>query len=236
MLHLAMMIALQGAPAAHSVAASAAPTSAVQTARLFPASGTYVYRASSDGQAAGNARIVVARNGASISLSETSSGIVAGQPSSAQTAMTLAPNLAPLSYAGRYDAMGKATSSTVSFSGGSATATGMSGTSTLSLVADAKHFVILDGALVSGFFALPAQMKAWGDTPAIAVIAVYGVGVPIAVAPTARATPPAGVPATDVHLSFDGTVPFSEWYNPATLIVDQIDVPSQGIIVTRRPA
>ncbi|MBV8490703.1 MAG: hypothetical protein JO199_09255 [Candidatus Eremiobacteraeota bacterium] len=51
--------------------------------------------------------------------------------------------------------------------------------------------------------------------------------------PSASAQRPASVPASDVALAVGGSVPFVVWYDPATLVPDEIDVPSQSATVTR---
>jgi hypothetical protein len=114
------------------------------------------------------------------------------------------------------------------------TGTAATGQQTFALDPNAKHFVVIEPGLLSGIFALPAQMQAWNDSPVTAIAPAYGREEPLPPAtPATSASRPANVPASDVSLSVGGSVPFTVWYDPATLIPDEIDVPSQSAAVTR---
>jgi hypothetical protein len=125
--------------------------------------------------------------------------------------------------------------SNVAFKGSTASVTGAAGdTQTMNLVADANHFVVIDPGLISGFFAIPAQMSSWKDKPVIAIVPAFGQSVPLTVgSTTAPAQRPSTIAATDAYLSLSGPITVGVWYDPSTMLVDEIDVPSQNATVTR---
>jgi hypothetical protein len=122
--------------------------------------------------------------------------------------------------------------SSVAFKNNRATQTG-DVTKTYDLAADAKHFVVLDFGPFAGWFALPAQMQAWNFQPVIAIVPLYGQGVPITVDKSLTPERPKTVPATDVQMSVKNPMQFTIWYDPKTLVIDEMDVPSEGLYVTR---
>ena len=44
---------------------------------------------------------------------------------------------------------------------------------------------------------------------------------------------PADVAASDASISLTGQIPLTIWYDPTTYLTDEVDVPSQGLVVTR---
>lgn len=120
------------------------------------------------------------------------------------------------------------------FNGSSANVTGVQGTQSFNLSGNAKHFVVVDLGTFAGFLALPAQMKAWNNSAVLAVVPSYGQSLAIVPDATLQPARPATVPAADVPLAFGGRVPFTVWYDPNTLVTDEVDVTSQGLSVTRK--
>jgi hypothetical protein len=209
---------------------------AAAAAAAAPPDGTYTYVMSMNGAQVEKTAVTVAHDASGkIVLSESATGNMNGQTGSVTDTLTLDPTLAPFSYTANASiADSKSMQSTLAFKGDRATQTG-DVTKTYDLVADAKHFVVLDFGPFTGYFALPAQMQAWNDQPVIAIVPMYAHGVPIAVDPTLKPDRPKGVPATDSQISITNPLQFTVWYDPKTLIVDEMDVPSEGLSATRQP-
>lgn len=197
------------------------------------ATGTYSYHATLNGQPSGTSSIVVTHIGTTTEIAETTSGTIDGINASAKAAMTLGNTLVPTAYSGSYAGAGQSATSSVSFSAATAQVTGPSGILSFALIPPATHFAILDGALLAGFIALPAEMQTWSGAPAQAIAPVYGRSVTLALVSTAATPRPDDVPKIDATIGFAGPYPFTLWYDPSTFIVDELDIPSQGIIVTR---
>ena len=195
--------------------------------------GTYTYHASLNAQPSGTSSIVVKRSGTTTEIDEQTAGTIAGINATASATLILGNNLVPTAYNGKYQGDGQAATSSVTFSANAAQVIGPSGTLTFGLTAPATHFAILDGALLAGFVALPAEMQAWNGAPAQAIAPVYGQSVALALAPSTVSTRPTDLPKADVAISVGGPYPFTLWYDPTTFITDELQVPSQGIIVTR---
>lgn len=201
-----------------------------------PAQGTYTYAASLAGAAMEKTTITVAQDASGVRLSESAAGRISGDEQSGQTVLTLDQSLAPVSYTATYNAMGKTLHSALAFSGQTASQTGdlNARPATFTLPAGANHFVVLDGTMFSGFFALPSQLHAWGSAAVVALAPMFGRSYPIAVDPSVKPERPATVPATDVALSASSPIGFTLWYDPATFIVDELDVPTQEATVIRQ--
>jgi|SRR5579884_850750 len=209
-------------------------TLALVTPPPAPPDGTYTYAVTMNGATVGKNAIAVKRDpSGSIVLSETGSGSMNGQSGTIQDTLTLDPTLAPVAY-NALASLGdsKAMKSTLSFKGAQALQSGDL-TKKYDLAADAKHFVLMDLGPFTGFFALPAQMQAWSDQPVIAIVPMYGQGIPLTVDTAAKPSRPANVPAADQPMTLSSMLQITLWYNPATLVVDEVDVPSQGVTVKR---
>jgi hypothetical protein len=202
----------------------------------FLTPGTYAYSATLSGAPAGSSNLTVLRDGQSTRIQEKASGTVNGLSVSATAQLTVGPDLTPQIYDGTYQSNGARTVVTVSLSSSAATviSTGSGGQpATFALSGDTRHFVVIEFGLVAGLFALPAQMEAWKDTPVLAIAPSYGRGENLAVDTGAKPARPSGVPAQDESVSFRAKLPFTIWYDPTTFVPDEIDVPSESVVVTR---
>jgi len=122
----------------------------------------------------------------------------------------------------------------VSFNGRSADVTTGGVNRTFQLGGTSKYFVIMDTATMSGFFMLPAQMRAWNDADTTAIVPAVTQEAFLNVLKGVTVQRPASIPAADVSLSLQGEPPFVEWYDPATFIVDEVDFPGQNLRIVRR--
>jgi hypothetical protein len=211
-------------------------TLAIATPLAAPPDGTYNYTSSMNGTTIGKTAITVKRDDAgAIVLSETGSGNMNGQSGTIQDTLTLDAALSPSAYTSLASiGDSKAMKSTLSFKNDEATQSG-DVNKKYNLVADAKHFVLMDLGPFTGFFALPAQMQAWNRSPVIAIVPTYAHAFPLTIDGALKPDRPANVPATDQQMSFNNMLQITLWYNPSTLVVDEVDVPSQGVTVKRLP-
>lgn len=208
-------------------------TLAVALGPAAPADGTYHYTLSVAGQAIGKTAIVVKRGATGMTVAETGDANFNGQALSGTAALTLDGALTPSAYSGAYTAMGRTTHASVAFTANTATETSDNGSVSFSLTSDSKRFVVLDASMFAGFFVLPAQMAAWNDIPVYAIAPMYGRGAPFAVDSTLKPDRPKTVPAADADLSVSSPVAFTIWYDPKTLVVDEMDVPAQTATFVR---
>jgi hypothetical protein len=209
-------------------------TIAALTAPATPADGTYTYVSSVNGAPVGKTSITVTHATTGLVLAEKGAGSYNGESGTIEDTLNLdGTTLAPSSYTASAIFGDRPMKASVTFNATSATQTGDVGTKTYDLVADAKHFVVLDIGPFSGWFALPAQMVAWNDAPALAIAPAFGHGFPL-VATNQTPARPQNVPATDASIAVTQPVPFTVWYDPKTLVVDRVEIPTQGVIVTRQ--
>ena len=209
---------------------------AAATAPAAPADGVYTYIVTVAGESAGKTAITLTHTPDGLRLTETASASVGGSDFAATSNLTLDGTLAPASYSAVYNPPGRTVHAAIAFNGGTASETADNGALKFTLDSSAKHFVVLDGTLFSGFFILPAQLQAWSTPPVLAVSPMFGHGGTIAVDAALKADRPKGVPAGDVAISVSDPVQFTLWYDPSTLIVDELDVPMQNASYVRSTA
>lgn len=214
-----------------ATAAPAAPAPAL-------APGTYRFNATYQGAPVGGSTLTVTRDASGTTIKESATGSAGGLDFAATATLVLGADLAPTLYDGKYKVMGQDADASVNLTPTTATvksSAAAGGPQTFALDPQSSHFVIIEPGLVSGFFALPAQMQTWSGATVSAIAPAYSREVPIT--PEAAASPaptrPNGVPAGDVPLSVGGHLPFTIWYDPTTLVPDEIVVPSQNATATR---
>jgi hypothetical protein len=203
----------------------------------FLTTGTFTYAATLAGEPSGTSSLTVRRDGQGSRIFEKASGTVNGVRVSATAQLSFGADLAPQVYDGTYVSNGVQT--VVSAALSSSVATVMSSASNgqpaqFSLSGDATHFVVIEPGLIAGLFALPAEMEAWKSAPVLAIAPSYGRAENLGLDAAAKPQRPSTVPARDAAVSFSGKLPFTIWYDPATFVPDEIDVPSQGVVVTRQ--
>jgi hypothetical protein len=196
--------------------------------------GTYTYTASLNGTKVGTSQITVKANGSGFEIDESMKGSFDGASSVGTATYALASDLTPQKYSANAVIGGDNVNDSATVSGVSATVlSGQGGSSTFTLSAPATKFVVVDLGTFSGFMPLVAQMNAWNGPKTTALIPMYGMALPIELAGNTAARP-AGVPATDMAMAFGGHAPFTIWYDPATNVPDEIDIPSQNVTVIRQ--
>jgi hypothetical protein len=167
-------------------------------------------------------------------IDETSNASFAGMQMAATATLVLGADLSPTRYSGSYQVTGQTQTVTAQLNATSASVTGGlgGGNRTLALDPQTHHFVVIEPALLAGLFALPAQLQAWGDASVTWVAPITGQAQLISKNPAPPARP-AAVPAQDAEISMQGQIPFTIWYDPATLVPDEVIVPSQNAVLTR---
>jgi hypothetical protein len=198
------------------------------------AAGTYAYVATVQGKPSGKTTVTVTHNAdGSIAIAEDGAGSFQGMAGTAKATLSLGPDAAPTAYASHVEAAGTTLDYSVTFSGSTATVNGgLGGGSTFTLAAG-EHFAVVDGGLLSGFVALPMEAAAWPGAQLQGIAAIYGREAPLTLDAAAKPARPAGVPAADVSLSFSAPIGIVEWYDPTTMVLDELDVPSQAFAVAR---
>jgi len=200
------------------------------------AAGTYTYVPTLAGSPSGKTAITVTRNpDGSVSIAEDSSGTYQGMAGSTKATLSLGRDDATVTNYSAHLLVGpSAVDSSATFAGNSATVNGVGGTQTFNRVAG-QQFVLIDGALMSGFIALPSQVAAWPNEPLELLQPIYGQATALITDASAKPVRPADVPAADVSLSVTAPLPMVEWYDPATMIPDRVEVTAeQPLVITRQ--
>ncbi len=198
------------------------------------APGNYTYNATMNGAKVGTSQITVKSSSAGVEIDEQMRGSFDGSASSGSATYVLATDLSPQKYTATGTVGGDTVNDTATVNGDAATiSSGQGGSLSFTLSPPATRFVVVDLGSFAGFMPLAAQMSAWNDPKATVLVPVYGIALSIEITGNA-AVRPAGVPASDVGLAFGGHAPFTIWYDPATYVPDEIDIPSQNVVVTRQ--
>jgi hypothetical protein len=216
--------AAQPAPSAATPAATAQP---VAPGAPAPPDGTYFYDLSVAGQVS-TSTIKVERKSDGLHITDNSD--LTGHMVTA-TLVLNATSLAPASYVATYD-VGTEHSQDITISFGSAVASvnTFGQQTTLAAQPGAPHMVLLDGALPSGFLALPAAAAAARDSSLTAINAGALAAVVVSLNRIISVPRPANVPPGDVAVSVVSPTAFSIWYDPRTFVMHELDVPLQNVV------
>lgn len=206
----------------------------------FPAAGIYRYSATLNGQPAGRWTLNVKAGPDGTEIDEDSVAIFMGMQMTAKAVLVLGPDFSPVKYSGNYRAAGLNPIVTVAATQKGATVTSSQAppAKKLGLVPNTRHLVIIDPGLAAGLFVLPAQLAAWREDSVTWVTPISAEAASLAMQSDAPSAPPDGVPPNDVALSMVGTastgsIPVTIWYDPLTMVPDQIVAPSQNAVLTR---
>lgn len=213
-----------------SPGASAIPSSTPSALVNALPDGTYTFQGVAAGHVVLRSTVIVRRTDAAVTVDENES-VVGAQGTTATHATTrLTPDLHPIRYDATYGASaGTPIPVSVDFTPSGATETAKGQTLAITLTANTSRFVILDGALLTGFLLLPHEMRGQSAVTGLAPVVAFSTAL---TAGNDNPPRPKGVSDRDAHLSILGPVPFVEWYDPVAGIVDEIDVPSQALIIS----
>jgi hypothetical protein len=224
-LFAAATLAASPAPQASMPAPTAAPAAPAAPA---PPDGTYVYDLMVAGQPSTSTITVKhAADGLHVSeVSEISSHAVT-------SALVLnSSSLAPLSYTATYDVgTSHPQDVSISFSANAAHVATFGLQTTLAALSGAPHLVLIDGAMPTGFFVLPAAAAAARDASLTAINAGALTATVLSLNRSLSLPRPAGVPSGDVAVSVVTPTAFSVWYDPRTFVMHELDVPLHYIVV-----
>ncbi|MBV9264470.1 MAG: hypothetical protein JO324_09115 [Candidatus Eremiobacteraeota bacterium] len=208
---------------------------AAGVAAAFPSAGVYRYTATMSGQSIGSWSVNVTQDAAHAQIDENSNASVMGLQVSAAASLVLGPDLAPVRYTGTYHTPMQSPSVSVDVAANAATATGAmtSQARHLTLAAGTNHFVVVEPGLLAGLFALPAQLAAWKETTVTWITPATAQAQALTVNAAPSNSRPSDVPASDAVLSVEHPIAVTIWYDPATLVPDEISVPSENAVLRR---
>ncbi len=208
---------------------------AAATGAAFPPAGGYRYAASMGGETIGSWSVNVARDASRLQIDEDSAATVLGMHVSATASLVLAPDLTPTSYSGTYRTPTQTPSVSVTLAADAATAVGALDMQPqrLTLATGTRHFVVIEPGLLAGLFVLPAQLRAWNESAVTWITPVTAQAQTLTINSTPSISRPADVPATDANLAIERPIAVTIWYDPQTLLPDEISVPSENAILRR---
>jgi len=209
-------------------------TLAIDSAAVTPPPGTYRYEAFIGKGSVGGTAVTLSNEAQGFKITEASTSHLSNGDTRSNATLLLTPNLIPVTYTSSYKVQEDSMQMETSFDGRTATVTAGTDKRTFQLGGSSKSFIILDNASMAGFLILPAQMRAWKDADTTALVPAVGSQAFLSVLHGVSPQRPATLPAPDTSLSFEGETPFVEWYDPNTLIVDEVDVPGQNLRIVRR--
>ena len=209
-------------------------TLALDSAMPMPPAGTYRYQAFINNKSVGGSTVTVSPDAPGTKIVESSASHLPTGDTRTNSTLLLDASLVPAIYTASYKVQDDSMLASVSFNGRSATVTAGTDQRTFQMGGSSKNFVIIDSGTMSGFLMLPAQMKAWNDADATALIPGVGSEAFLSVLRDVPQQRPGTIPAADVSLSLAGEAPFVEWYDPNTLVVDEVEIPGQNLRITRR--
>jgi hypothetical protein len=204
---------------------------------LTPPDGIYTYAETFQGKPAGTTTITVKRDASNITASENASIAAMGHAVSGVVTVTLgAATLAPANYDATYTVTdGPTVHAKVAFNGTTANETNdIVGNKTFDLGTNLKGFSIIDAGFMAGTLFLPAQIALAHGAALDGVVPSFGVSLPLTADVALKPDRPSAVPANDAVVAFSGQQAFSVWYDPTTMVVDEVDVPSQQSTVIRK--
>lgn len=202
---------------------------------VFPAAGTYRYDAAMNGQSIGAWSVTVSGDANAAEVDEDSTASVMGMQLSAKATLLLGSDLAPTKYDGSYHTPGQNPVVSVSLTPTQATVSGAfsNGPQQFPLDPNTRHFVVIEPGLLAGLFVLPAQLNLWKDSNVTWITPATAQAQSLATSAQTVARP-ADVPARDALLSIERPVALTMWYDPSTMIPDEIVVPSQNAVLKRQ--
>jgi len=217
------------------IAGAAAPA-------VAPPNGTYNFAIAQAGTKIGTSTVTVTRSMSAVTSHEVETFTQAAEPLTVDQSLEPVA-LAPTSYSTtpcRLNAQVAVTAHvTFDANGADETVDGTSGATHFPLETGTSHMVVIDAAFMTGFLFLPAQVQAESLTTFTGLATCSATSLVYTVDTTPQ-TRPSTVPAADANLTVDvkqgsATLIITEWYNPQTMVVDEVDVPASQIVISRSP-
>lgn len=216
----------------------AAPLGAVGAPAPAPADGSYAFTVARGGQKVGDSTVTVRLAGSSITVHEVETFV--GVTDTVDESLDPG-NLTPTSYTSSFPLTSEVgiTARLAFYSGGAKeTVDGTTGQTDFKNENGTSHLVVVDGAMMSGFLFLPAQIRALALASFTTLSPSRADTYYCQVDGTANPTRPPAVPQADSSLTINGTSPtgnvqFVEWYDPKSMVVDEVDVPAVQVTMSR---
>lgn len=187
------------------------------------------------GQPIGTWSVNVTGDQQRVEIDENSSASVMGMQLSALGSLVLGPDFAPVTYTGTYRTPAQNLSVRVDVTGEAATVVAVMANRPqhVTLAPNTHHFVVVEPGLLAGLFALPAQLYAWKEPVVTWITPTTAQAQALTTNSAAPPPRPAAVPAQDSVIAIDRPIAVTIWYDPATFVPDQINVPSENAVLTR---
>ena len=221
------------------LASLTAPQGAVAAPAAAPGDGTYSYTITRNGAKVGDSTVTVRRNATSITVHEVESFSAITDTVDASLDLT---NLSPTSYSSSFPLNAEigVTAHLSFYSGGAReTVDGTTGATDFRLENGTSKLVVVDGAMMTGFLFLPAQIRAQSLSTFTALAPSAADTYKCRLEGGSNFTRPELVPAADASIVVDGSsnsanVQFVEWYDPQSMTVDEVDVPTHQVTIIRK--
>jgi hypothetical protein len=208
-----------------AVVAAAMNSSGTQPA---PPDGTYKYSIIQSGNEVGSSTITLKRSGSDITVHETET---MGELNFVVDETVDGVTLAPKTYVATYTKGDGSQTARAAFdrSGATVSFDGVSGSQAFPLTGAVRNAYVLESAIMTGFFLLPAQIHASRATQFLQIIPSGVQSLTSRVESQAAGPRPTGVPASDASLSIASHVDFDEWYDPNSFVLHDVSVPIQDV-------
>lgn len=222
--------------ASAGVAAALASVSTIAYAQaLYPPDGVYDYALKQGSTTVATSAVTVKRSGSVIGIHEaqTVQDPTIGTVQVAADESVIAESLSPLSFSADTMASGKTTSIKFAMSGniGAFSQNGLRLSVPVRLLPETQAMIVQDQTLVLSFLCVPGLVQSVKANSLTQVAPTAGSVHIMRVDPAAQ-TKPSDVPAADTGVGIASPVAFSVWFDPRTGVVDEIDVPSQSLVIT----
>ncbi|HME82339.1 MAG TPA: hypothetical protein VKF82_09710 [Candidatus Eremiobacteraceae bacterium] len=219
--------------AAAGFAAIAAAAATAQAA--LPPDGTYDYSLRQGDSVIATSTVTVRRSGSVTSIRETQTvnQTAVGTVQLTADLTVIADSLTPLSFDGSTMSSGKTQEVKFAYSGGSGyfIQNGERLSVPVKMIFGTQAMIVQDQSLVLSFLTLPAVLQATKANSLTVAVPTASRIFAITVDPAPQ-NKPSGLPAADVAVAIASPIAYSVWFDPNTGVVDEIDVPSQSLVIS----
>jgi len=230
MKHVSIRILGSAAAGLAAIAAAAAAASAA-----LPPDGVYEYALRQGETVIATSAVTVKRSGSVTSIHEaqTVNQTAMGAVQLTADLTVLADSLTPLSFDGATLSSGKSQEVKFAYSSGSGyfVQNGERLSVPVKLLFGTQAMVVQDQSLVLSFLTLPAVLQTTKATSVTVAVPTAARIFAITVDPAPQ-NKPSGLPAADVSIGIASPIAYSIWFDPNTGVIDEIDVPSQTLVIS----
>jgi hypothetical protein len=221
------------APAAAGLVAIAA--AAATAAAALPPDGAYDYALRQGDTVIATSAVTVKRTGSVTSIHEaqTVNQTAVGAVQLTADLTVLADSLTPLTFDGATLSSGHTQEVKFAYSSGSGyfVQNGERLSVPVKMIFGTQAMLVQDQSLVLSFLTLPGVLQATKATSITVAVPTAARIFAITVDPAPQ-NKPSGLPAADVGIGIASPIAYSIWFDPNTGVVDEIDVPSQSLVIS----